>query len=163
MEPGLVIAVVPALVVGAVIYLFFLGRFREHAQLIQSMSELLDRQEKELAASERQLARLTGEMKRLGEQQSRAGIASEEQHQELIQQIATLRLEYDKLEKKMDHVQDKSISTENAKQLMESPLVAEILDLLNQGVSPMEIAQRKGMQVGEITLIKSLRKFAPEG
>ena len=163
MGAELIVAVVPALIIAAVLYVYFSARFKEHAELITTLREHLDRSEKELASLERQASGMSRELSRLKEEMGRARSASGEDHQELLQRFEALREEYDILEKKMEHVQNESISGESAKQLMESPLVGEILELLKQGVSPMEIAQRKGMQVGEITLIKSLQKFTPKG
>jgi hypothetical protein len=45
---------------------------------------------------------------------------------------------------------------------MDSPLAGEVASLLESGVSPVEVARRKGMQVGEVTLINSLQQFAPK-
>lgn len=43
---------------------------------------------------------------------------------------------------------------------VDSPLVKDVLQMLEQGVEPTEIARVKGIQVGEIDLIRGLKKFA---
>ncbi|MDJ0841621.1 MAG: hypothetical protein QNK37_34250 [Acidobacteriota bacterium] len=43
---------------------------------------------------------------------------------------------------------------------IDSPLVTEVLELLAQGKAPTEIAREKGIQLGEIDLIRGLKHFA---
>ena len=43
----------------------------------------------------------------------------------------------------------------------QSPLVKEVVRMLAEGEAPVAIARKKGMQVGEVELIRALHKFSP--
>lgn len=126
-----------------------------------ALLEERERREKELAALEAEQARLKSQISQFNQTLALFRQNMDEIEGRSIEDCTAIRKNMEALFKKIEQLQP-GISSESARELLDSPLVAEVLSLLEQGESPVEIARRKGIQVGEITLIKSLKKFSPK-
>jgi len=127
----------------------------------QTLIEERDRREKELALLEAEQAVLKKQITSFHQALAtlKKGVDHQQGHSQ--EERTALRKNMEALFHKMENLQPGG-SSDSAKELLDSPLVTEVLALLEQGVTPQEIARNKGMQVGEITLIKSLKTFSPK-
>lgn len=137
------------------------ARLEALEDLSRNADERSERWEGELASHEQAAARTKSQLQQWTRKQNQTSEDLSAKLDQLNAQVDALRREHEVLLDKVTHFQPGS-SRDHARALMDSPLANEILALLAQGVSPVEVARQKGMQVGEITLIKSLEQFHPK-
>lgn len=148
------------LVIGVV--LFFQGQIRKlHGQVLQLEDQLNQlAHDGDKMKTERNLLRK--DLSQAQHYQKELKNAFEKKLKLLKEEISNLSDELDEQKEVVQTVQE-PLSSATAKALEDSPLVSEILELFAKGESAIEIARKKGMQVGEVQLIKGLKKFKPKG
>ena len=158
---SIVFALVPA---GAVLWLLSRQMKQKLASINLELQELrrkLGEHERELADRERDYQKLNtrcneamGRLKEL-KQKTGAGL------KETVRRIDDNAKEIDQVATRVSRI-PLVVPGESgaAAPSISSPLVTEVMELLDQGISPEEIARQKGIQVGEIDLIRGLTYYA---
>ncbi|CAM2006150.1 hypothetical protein [Acanthopleuribacter pedis] len=137
-------------------------------QLLQHLSRQQEQLERELADCQEALK---------AERETTAGLRRECQQQQ--QQLAALQETFTPWGDRLEALEAKAAAAKAPVQeapatpvadsvadkilgSFQSPLVKDIMQRLADGTTVQQIARDKGMQVGEVELIKALNKFAPK-
>lgn len=168
-------AVAWLLLAGVVLFLQRRTSQRQSAdrQLLQHLSRQNDQLEHELADCQESLKtnrQTLAELRREVGQGQQQLAAAQQQLAAAQQDRDTVRSRLTELETKAtDPVNPEpapaSVAEPGARQILgsfQSPLVKDIMQRLADGATVQQIARDKGMQVGEVELIRALNKFAPK-
>ncbi|CAM2068775.1 hypothetical protein SCOR_25625 [Sulfidibacter corallicola] len=159
-----------------VLWRWLRGQLQTRDEMVYRLQQKLDQYERELAQLEkRPLPPLNAEQWREFQQWrdgARSNLERLAQDQEKLteeQRLLRAKLEAQFTSRPAPPPRDE-VSPDEAKpseagdQVLssyQSPLVKEVVRMLAEGEAPVAIARKKGMQVGEVELIRALHKFSP--
>lgn len=167
-----VVAILPAALVGFLLLRLFSGRIATLQTWIQDAQSLHERLERDLASIE---ARLTEIERSEAVAELRQRLDKVHRYHKKGQEALSVR--FDGLEEAVNETraQQKAqaeavqvVKTVGAKEavaevaggLFASPVFKDVVAMLNEGVEPADIARKTGLQVGEIGLIRGLKGFS---
>lgn len=159
----LAIGLIPAIVVFVVMVRLLRNQAVNVTNELRSLHEKLDVQNSKIGELERKLSRVNQSVAKVADQSKELKQKTGERFKEEQEKLKEVHKEVQEVARKLTHLPqstppEKSDSEVGSK--LDSPLVSEVMQMLEEGVDAQEIARIKGIQVGEIELIKGLKIFA---
>ncbi len=156
----LLLALLPLLGLTILLHLFQTRKIRALSSQLLNLRTREERREQEMAALETQLAQASLQRNKLAQAQVNLRQQCEQRLNSLEQDLEDLVNQ--PLPAPEQTVKPPAAAPPPKSALADSPLITGVLDLLSQGRSPGDIARIKGIQVGEVNLIKRLTNFSPK-